>query len=78
MKLPRNVDGRALANHLIRKWQFTRVRQAGSHIQLRSADPVFTVTIPEHKPVKIGTLQNILRVIELERGISASELLRDL
>jgi predicted RNA binding protein YcfA (HicA-like mRNA interferase family) len=42
---------------------FVEVRQRGSHIvmQRRSAEGTTTVPVPDHREVRIGTLQSILR-----------------
>ena len=39
MKIPRDVDGRVFADHLIRHWDYCEVRQTGSHIILRTETP---------------------------------------
>lgn len=42
---------------------FTEVRRRGSHVvmQRRTADSTITVPVPDHKEVRIGTLQSIIR-----------------
>ncbi len=79
MKIPRNVNGRDLANHLIRAWNFQEVRQRGSHIILRSEVPVeHTVSVPAHKPLKTGTFRDIMSYIASHKSVTISDLLRDL
>ena len=79
MKIPRSVNGRDLANHLIRNWRFIELRQRGSHIILRSDVPVpHTVSIPAHKPLKAGTFRDILSYIVSHKSVTISDLLRDL
>ena len=79
MKLPRSVNGRDLANHLIRRWHFIELRQTGSHIVLRSDQPSpHTVSIPAHRPVRVGTLKSILTYVALHKAVPVAELLRDL
>ena len=79
MKIPRNVNGRDLANHLIRNWHFLELRQSGSHIILRSEVPVpHTVSIPAHKPLKTGTFRDILSYIASHKAVSIPDLLEDL
>jgi predicted RNA binding protein YcfA (HicA-like mRNA interferase family) len=42
---------------------FTEVRRRGSHVvmQRRTADSTVTVPVPDHKEVRIGTPQSIIR-----------------
>ena len=62
MRVPRDVDASDLIN-LLTRYGYTVVRQTGSHIRLskKLADGVHAITIPNHKPLKIGTLQNIVK-----------------
>jgi|SRR6185437_1032830 len=39
VKLPRDLYGRTLADHLIRHWQYKETYQTGSHIILRTEQP---------------------------------------
>lgn len=50
---------------------FVKVRQRGSHIvmQKRTEDSTVTVPIPNHKEIKIGILQSIIRQSGLPREI---------
>lgn len=79
MKIPRNVHGRDLANHLIRHWQFVEMRQTGSHIILRTEVPSgATVPIPAHKPVRVGTLKDIVSFVAKHRSITIEEVITGL
>ena len=70
-KLP-NLSGKDVAKKL-EKIDFVFVRQSGSHMILRREKPSkMTVTIPDHKELKRGTLKNILRQV----GISVDEFLK--
>jgi len=63
-KLP-VVSGREVVERLERA-NFILVRQTGSHmIMRREKAPKITVSIPDHKELKRGTLKNILRQINL-------------
>ena len=63
-KLP-VVSGREVVERL-EKANFILVRQTGSHmIMRREKAPKITVSIPDHKELKRGTLKNILRQINL-------------
>jgi predicted RNA binding protein YcfA (HicA-like mRNA interferase family) len=61
VKLPRNVGGVELAG-LLKKYDYKITRREGSHIRLASHFKASEhhITIPGHKPLKIGTLNNIL------------------
>lgn len=59
---PRDFSGREIVN-VLRKFNYRKDRQRGSHAILKYTNPetgeVRTVTVPLHGRVKIGTLQSI-------------------
>ena len=57
MKLPRDVSGTEAAKAL-RRLGFVEQRQTGSHLMLRKEGR--TVVVPQHKPLKPGTLKGII------------------
>ncbi|MEO0076450.1 MAG: type II toxin-antitoxin system HicA family toxin [candidate division WOR-3 bacterium] len=60
MKFPRDIGGEELAI-LLRKYGYRVTRQTGSHMRLTSTiKGEHHLTIPKHKPIKVGTLNNIL------------------
>ncbi|MDD5066281.1 MAG: type II toxin-antitoxin system HicA family toxin [bacterium] len=61
-KLPRDLSGQELIK-LLKKYNYTVTRQAGSHIRLTSNHMGFKhdITIPDHPYLKIGTLNSILQ-----------------
>jgi predicted RNA binding protein YcfA (HicA-like mRNA interferase family) len=64
MKLPRDLQGRELAAVLCRQWGYRQVNQVGSHIILQTDTPAHhRLSIPDHKPLRIGTLNSILRAV---------------
>ena len=78
MRLPRDVSGADLAAAL-RVLGYVETRQTGSHIRLTRANPQeHHVTIPAHDPLKVGTLNAILRDLARENGLTREELLRQL
>ena len=79
MKLPRDVDAKGLIKAL-NKIGYQEARQVGSHIRLSITINVnkFHITIPNHNPIKIGTLNNILKEISNQLSISKDELLKKL
>jgi predicted RNA binding protein YcfA (HicA-like mRNA interferase family) len=79
VKTPRDIYGRDLANHLVRRWQYVEDRQLGSHIILRTEEPTGqTLPIPAHKPLKTGTLSAIIRMVADHKQVSRTDLLEGL
>ena len=78
-KVPRDISGKQLAQ-LLSKYGYNITRQTGSHIRLVSTRRGFEhkATIPDHQPIKIGTLNNILADIADYLQISKQELLEQL
>ena len=79
MKIPRDLSG----DELIKKLQrlgYVIVRQKGSHVRLskKYKEGEHPITIPNHNPVKIGTLNNILTDLAEKMKISKSELVEQL
>ena len=79
MKLPRDVGGEELVT-LLGRYGYTVTRQTGSHIRLTSTVKGFEnhVTIPEHKPLKVGTLDHIVNEIADYLEIERQKLLKEL
>lgn len=50
---------------------FSEVRRRGSHVvmQKRTNDSTITVPVPDHKEIRIGTLQSIIRQSGLPREL---------
>ena len=78
-KIPRDISGRELAKLLIR-YNYTVVRESGSHIRLVSTHQKteHKITIPDHQPIKIGTLNHILNDISEYLRISKQDLIHKL
>ena len=57
MKLPRDVNGVEAARAL-KRHGFVQLRQTGSHLILRKEGR--TVVVPQHKPLKPGTLKSVI------------------
>ena len=79
MKIPRDVYGANLA-HALRVFGYERVRQDGSHIRLTTEiNGTHHITVPNHKPLKTGTLVGgILKPIAVHHRITVEELVRRL
>jgi predicted RNA binding protein YcfA (HicA-like mRNA interferase family) len=78
MKLPRDVSGRQLGRALGRLG-YSLTRQRGSHTRYTTqSGGEHHVTIPEHDPVKTGTLSGILKEVAAHHRLSLEELLQRL
>ncbi len=76
MKIPRDLTGAELALLLRRKLFYEVTRQKGSHIRLTTQKPSeYHITIPNHDPIKIGTLSGILNDIAEHHGLNKEELM---
>ena len=78
MKLPRDLDGERLAK-LLRKFGYEITRQTGSHMRLTThLNGEHNITLPKHRPLKLGTLNSILKDVAEHLGISKKELMEEL
>ena len=78
MKIPRDVSGEQLSK-LLKKFDFEVTRQTGSHMRLTTTvRGEFHITIPKHKNLKIGTLNNILSDIANYLELDKKQLLAEL
>ncbi len=78
MKLPRDLSGADLARAL-RRLGYQVTRQTGSPMRLTSGERgEHHVTVPAHTPLKMGTLDGILRDVAQHNGLSRDELLNAL
>jgi predicted RNA binding protein YcfA (HicA-like mRNA interferase family) len=79
VKLPRNISGEQLADHICRHWDYIRITQVGSHIMLRTETPSRSKqVIPAHAPLRIGTLSKILGQIAAHKQVAREDILRGL
>ena len=75
MRIPRDLTGRDLIKAL-GKLGYEVTRQSGSHIRLTtSRNGTHHITIPDHRPIKVGTLSGILGDIAVHHQITREELL---
>ena len=78
MKIPRDCTGAGLARAL-RKFGYAIVRQSGSHMILTTqTGGEHHVTVPNHRPIKTGTLQDILKSVARHHGLTVEQLILDL
>jgi predicted RNA binding protein YcfA (HicA-like mRNA interferase family) len=77
MKLPRDVGTAELIKALARIG-YRVVRQSGSHIRLQCSEPAHSVTVPNHRPLRVGTLASILSDVASHRQIDKDALIEQL
>jgi predicted RNA binding protein YcfA (HicA-like mRNA interferase family) len=78
MRLPRDINGRELSAAL-QKLGYVPVRQTGSHIRLRTEqNGEHFVTVPDHRPLRVGTLASILNSVAKHFGLTKDELFKRL
>ncbi len=78
MKLPRDVSGPELVKAL-RVLGYTVDRQRGSHIRVTTQqDGEHHEAVPNHNPIKIGTLSSILKSVATHHKLTVEELVRKL
>ena len=75
MKLPRDLSGADLAKALT-KLGYAVTRQKSSHIRMTTQqNGQHHVTVPDHDPIKVGTLADILKDVADHFGLQREELL---
>jgi len=78
MRIPRDLSGHDLIRRL-RVLGYEQTRQSGSHIRLTTTqNGEHHITIPNHDPLRIGTLSAILSLVAEHFNISREELLKQL
>jgi len=78
MRLPRDWGGEKLAK-LLGRYGYEITRQTGSHVRLTTQQGgEHHVTIPRHSPLRVGTLNAILKDVAHHLGLERDELLREL
>jgi predicted RNA binding protein YcfA (HicA-like mRNA interferase family) len=78
MRLPRDVGAQALVGYLA-CLGYLVTRQSGSHIRLTTTrGGEHHVTIPNHNPLRLGTLNGTLHDVADHAGLSREQLLHAL
>lgn len=78
MKLPRNLSGADLVKAL-EKIGYVVSRQKGSHIRLTTQrNGEHHVTVPNHDPLRVGTLSGILHDVAEHLGLDRDALLQEM
>jgi predicted RNA binding protein YcfA (HicA-like mRNA interferase family) len=74
VKLPRDISASRLI-HVLGTLGYEVVRQKGSHIRMKHpGPPAHLVTIPNHSPLKTGTLHAILTEVSRVRSMRVESL----
>lgn len=72
--IPKNITGQELIKRLAR-FGYVPIRQSGSHIRVKTnRNGIHSETIPNHKPLREGTVNKILRGIADHLEISKQDL----
>lgn len=75
MKIPRDISGRQLVQALCRDWNYRRVHQTGSHVVLETETPSHQrLAVPDHASLRIGTLNAMLRIVSLHKGVTREDI----
>jgi predicted RNA binding protein YcfA (HicA-like mRNA interferase family) len=62
-----------------RDWDYRQVHQEGSHVILHTETPGHQrLSVPNHNPLRIGTLNAILRAVAAHKGVDRQTLLNSL
>ena len=78
MRIPRDLTGEGLIK-LLKPLGYSVSRQSGSHVRLTTEqNGEHHITIPNHKPLKIGTLSAIISEIAAHFNKTKEELFREL
>lgn len=79
MKLPRDLNGGDLVRHLCKHHAYCQVNQEGIHIILETQQPrPHRLSVPAHSPLRIGTLNAILRAVAVVKGVEKEDILKGL
>jgi hypothetical protein len=78
MRLPRDLTGKKFAK-MVEVLGYRIERQTGSHIRLTTINNgEHHITIPNHSPIKVGTLNAILKDIANHFGTTREDLIDQL
>jgi len=78
LKIPRDLNYQDVIK-ILSPLGYSVTRQSGSHIRLTTEqNGVHHITIPAHRPVKIGTLNSIIVSIAEHFGYTKNELMEKL
>jgi predicted RNA binding protein YcfA (HicA-like mRNA interferase family) len=78
-KAPRDVSGQDLIK-ILSNYGYKVIRQTGSHIRMSIIieDISKNITIPNHAPIKLGTLMSILNEVSSQLAINKEDIINKL
>lgn len=75
MKLPRDLGGSEVVDILVRRLDYRVVHERGSHIVIETDVPGHQrIAVPDHKSLRLGTLNAIFRSVALHKGMEKGEI----
>jgi predicted RNA binding protein YcfA (HicA-like mRNA interferase family) len=76
MKIPRDLTANDVIK-MLSKLGYVVTRQKGSHIRLTSKlnDVEHHITIPDHSPIKLGTINNVLKDVAEKNKLTKEKLI---
>lgn len=78
-KIPRNIGANDLIKLLGKRYGYIATRQTGSHIRLTTQQPSeHHITIPNHQPIKLGTLSAILNDVAMHQQKTKQQVVDEL
>lgn len=79
MKVPRDLSGAQLIRVLSRDWAYRQLHQEVSHMILETATPSHQrLSVPNHNPLRVGTLNAIVRTVAAHKGVDRQAVLDSL
>jgi predicted RNA binding protein YcfA (HicA-like mRNA interferase family) len=79
MKLPRDLSGGDLIKALCKHYGYRSINQEGSHVVLTTETPQHhRISVPNHNPLRLGTLNAILNAVARAQGVSKADILAKL
>jgi len=70
------LSGAELVKVLTRHYGYARLHQEGSHIILQADQPVHhRLSVPDHSPLRLGTLNAILNAVSRAQGVTKDDIL---
>lgn len=78
-KIPRDISGADLVKLLGKAYAYMQTRQTGSHIRLSTQlNGEHHITIPNHAPIKLGTLSSILFDVAVHQNKTKQQVIDEL
>jgi predicted RNA binding protein YcfA (HicA-like mRNA interferase family) len=79
MKIPRDIQGEKLVKVLVKLRDYHVIHQRGSHIILETNQPSpHRICVPNHNPVRVGTLNSILSAVARHKNVTKQDVLNTL